>query len=101
MTIGVVVLIVGLVVGDRSTSRTGDDVAIVGDSITALYEGPINQDLGAAYHVRIAATSGMRTDQMMQAAQELAATHPKQALINLGHQRRRTRDLDRRRRGRT
>jgi lysophospholipase L1-like esterase len=84
VSIGVVVLVVGLVIGDRATSRTGDSVAIVGDSITALNAGPINQDLGPAYHVQIAATSGMRTDQMMQAAQELAATHPKQALINLG-----------------
>jgi lysophospholipase L1-like esterase len=84
VSIGVLVLVVGLVIGDRLTSRTGDSVAIVGDSITALNAGAINQDLGAAYKVKIAATSGMRTDQMMQAAQELADTHPKQALINLG-----------------
>jgi lysophospholipase L1-like esterase len=81
---GCAVLIVGLVVADRATSRTGDSVAIVGDSITALNRGAIEQDLDPAYKVQIAATSGMRTDQMMQAAQQLAATHPKQALINLG-----------------
>ena len=84
MSIGVVLLLVGLLIGDRVTSRTGDSVAIVGDSITWLNENAINQDLGAAYHVQIAAKSGMRTDQMLQAAQELADTHPKQALINLG-----------------
>jgi lysophospholipase L1-like esterase len=84
VTIGAAVLVVGLVIGDRLTSRTGDTVTIVGDSITALNAGPINQDLGPGYHVQIAATSGMRTDQMLQAAQVLAATHPKQALINLG-----------------
>jgi lysophospholipase L1-like esterase len=84
VSIGVVLLLVGLLIGDRVTSRTGDSVAIVGDSITWLNENAINQDLGAAYNVRIAAKSGMRTDQMLQAAQELADTHPKQALINLG-----------------
>jgi hypothetical protein len=84
VSIGLVILVIGLVVGDRLTSRTGDTVAIVGDSITYLNQGSIHQELDPAYQVQIAARSGMRTDQMLQAAEELAATHPKQALINLG-----------------
>src|SRR6478736_5091707 len=67
VSIGAALLVVGLVVADRATSRTGDTVAIVGDSITALNAAPLDRELGAAYHVRTAATSGMRTDQMMQA----------------------------------
>jgi lysophospholipase L1-like esterase len=86
VVVGVAVgaLTVGLVVADATTSRSGDTVAMVGDSITHVNQGAIEAALGSTFHSTVAAESGKRTDQMMQAAQELAATHPKQALINLG-----------------
>lgn len=78
-------LLVGaFLVVNRVTSRSGDSVAIIGDSITVLDSGEMQKQLAGEFRVTLRATLGIRTSEAMPTAQQLAAAHPRQVIIDLG-----------------
>lgn len=81
--LAVATLVVAAVLAS-SCATTGDRVAILGDSITALGEARLRDELGADHDLTIDGKFGARTDQRVQAAQAQAATNPHQVVINLG-----------------
>ena len=82
---GAVVALVLLLVGvDRATSRDGDSVAIIGDSITFLNQGEIQKQLSPTFKLNVSATLGITLGNSLPAAQQLAAADPRQVVINLG-----------------
>jgi lysophospholipase L1-like esterase len=59
-------------------------VAVLGDSITFFSAEALESGLGFRYDVTLNGQSGARLDERVDAAQELAATRPQNAVINLG-----------------
>jgi len=64
-------------------SRQGDTVELLGDSITVVSDQVLRDGL-RDYTLNVQAMSGLRTDQLQGAAEQAAASHPKQVIINLG-----------------
>ncbi|MCZ7631763.1 MAG: SGNH/GDSL hydrolase family protein [Microthrixaceae bacterium] len=62
----------------------GERVAVLGDSITALDAGALEEDLGDDYRFSISGTPGATADQVLPEAQELAQRSFDQVIINLG-----------------
>jgi lysophospholipase L1-like esterase len=85
IAIGVVILLVILVViVDAATSRSGDTVVVLGDSITALGTNQLNSSLGSDYHLTINGHFGARVSDQENDAAFLGAIRAKQVIINLG-----------------
>jgi lysophospholipase L1-like esterase len=85
IAVGVVVLLLILVlIVDAATSRSGDTVVVLGDSITALGTNQLNSSLGSDYHLTINGHFGARVSDQENDAAFLAALHAKQVIINLG-----------------
>lgn len=80
----VVALLVILIVVDRSTTRDGDSVAIVGDSITFLDQGDIQRQMAGEFSLHVSATLGITLGRSLDAAKLLAGTRPQQVVIDLG-----------------
>ena len=79
-----IALIVLLVVIDHSTSRDGDSVAVIGDSITVLDTGDLQHQLSSDFKLTVSARGGLTIGKSMAAAQLLAASKPSQVIIDLG-----------------
>jgi lysophospholipase L1-like esterase len=80
----VAILGVGLVLLDRATSRDGDEVLILGDSITAWGAPALQSSLGGPFHLQVVGHGGYRTDPLEPDAVAAAATSPTQVIINAG-----------------
>jgi lysophospholipase L1-like esterase len=63
---------------------SGQNVGLIGDSITDLSRGPLQQALGSKYHIEIVGKFGARSDQVLQDVKVIAASHPAAAIINIG-----------------
>jgi lysophospholipase L1-like esterase len=82
--LGVLALLLAGILLDRATTRDGDTVAAIGDSIMLWGEPEMRTTVGAHTRLTVRAQGGKRIDEMMPAARELAATSPVQVIINLG-----------------
>lgn len=71
------------IIASAATSRSGDSVALVGDSITVLSRDTFEREL-KDYKLEFQAKMGARSTDMVGPATELAATKPTQVVINLG-----------------
>lgn len=77
-------LLLAMITLDRATTRDGDTVAAIGDSIMLWGEPEMRTTVGAYTRLTVRAQGGKRIDEMMPAARELAAGSPIQVIINLG-----------------
>lgn len=78
-----VVVIVALV--GAGCANAGDRVAVLGDSITALGHGSLEQNLGDTYDLSISGNFGKTVEQVLPEAQRLAdERNYEQVIINLG-----------------
>lgn len=64
--------------------NSGDQVAVVGDSITSLDKPALQEDLGGTYDLTIVGDFGATISEVMPAAQLVAGEEPQQVVINLG-----------------
>lgn len=83
LLVGLALLLAGITL-DRATTRDGDTVAAIGDSIMLWGEPEMRTTVGAYTKLTVRAQGGRRIDEMLPAARELAASSPIQVLINLG-----------------
>lgn len=81
-----VVLVASVVlVSFAACSNRGDSVAVLGDSITELGRGSLEQELGSTYSLSISGRSGHTVEQMLGEAGRLAdEADYDQVIINLG-----------------
>jgi lysophospholipase L1-like esterase len=63
---------------------SGQKVGLIGDSITDLSRGPLQQGLGSENHIEIVGKFGARSDQVLPDVNVIAASHPAAAIINIG-----------------
>ena len=63
---------------------SGQKVGLIGDSITDLSRGPLQQALGSENHIEIVGKFGARSDQVLPDVNVIAASHPAAAIINIG-----------------
>ena len=63
----------------------GDRVLIVGDSVTYQSRAPLKEDFAWADELDIKAVSGLRTDELLPAAEEGASHHPSSAAFMPGY----------------
>jgi len=64
--------------------RTGDRVAVVGDSITALGEPVLEAQLGPDHDLTVDGDFGARIADRLPAIEDVAAGEPDQVIVNLG-----------------
>ena len=64
--------------------RTGDRVAVVGDSITALGEPVLEAQLGSDHDLSVDGDFGARIADRLPAIEDVAAGRPDQVVVNLG-----------------
>src|SRR5262245_22420868 len=81
-----VALVVGIlvVVDRRSEADLSGPVAVVGDSITFVSTGAIRGELETESPPEVKSVLGATTERMLPAARRMAATRPRQAVIELG-----------------
>jgi lysophospholipase L1-like esterase len=63
---------------------SGKNVGLIGDSITDLSRGPLQQALGNENHIEIVGKFGARSDQVLPDVNVIAASQPAAAIINIG-----------------
>lgn len=74
-----------LVVASSGCSNAGDSVVVLGDSITALGHGSLEESLGDTYGLSISGNFGKTVEQVIPEAQRLAGERSyDQVIINLG-----------------
>ena len=78
------VLGAALLIADYATRPQGDRVAVVGDSITSIGEQQLKISAGNDFVIESRSEFGATVEAQMPEATELAATDPKQVIINLG-----------------
>jgi hypothetical protein len=78
-----VVALGGVVLRRNHHNFQADAVGYVGDSITDQARGPLQTDLAADPNL-IKAVGGIKIEEMVQPARDLAASNPQQVVINLG-----------------
>lgn len=84
VAIVLVLAVIAYVVVDRLTSSEGRRVAIIGDSITAGNAQDLVNVIGPHFKLTLRAKAGLRTDEMIGQAQEIAGMKFDQVIINLG-----------------
>lgn len=78
------ILLSAVIVVATACSNRGDVVAVVGDSITALDQGLLEEQLGSDYQLQITGNFGKTVAEVMPEATAMAAKAPAQVIINLG-----------------
>ena len=63
---------------------TNQKVGLIGDSITDMSRGPLQQALGSGHKVEIDGKFGARSDQVIEDVKLIAASRPGAAIINIG-----------------
>ncbi len=75
----------GMVLATSGCSNAGDSVVVLGDSITALGYGSLEENLGGTYALSISGNFGKTVEQVIPEAQRLAGERNyDQVIINLG-----------------
>ncbi len=77
------IVLAGFVI-DRAASPDGEQVVVLGDSITALGTAQMNASLGGDFKLTINGKFGATAAERESAAKLLGDTNPKQVIINLG-----------------
>ena len=76
--------VAALLVGATACSSSGDAVAVVGDSITALDQPALEEDLGDSYRFTVTGNFGKTVAEVLPNAEVVAASKPSQVIVNLG-----------------
>src|SRR4051794_5044106 len=77
-------LVILALVGAACGSPSGPKVGIIGDSITDLSQSALHGALDPRYDVELVGKFGARADEVVPEAKVIAASHPREAIINLG-----------------
>ncbi|HKY15381.1 MAG TPA: SGNH/GDSL hydrolase family protein, partial [Microthrixaceae bacterium] len=78
------VVATGVVVLDRVTTRDGDKVLVLGDSITEWSTPALETGLGGRFHLQVIGRGGFRSEQLQPEAVAAAVTGPTQVILNAG-----------------
>jgi len=81
----VAVLLAAVLAGCGLFDDPGERVLIVGDSVTYQSRAPLKKDFDWAGELDIKAVSGLRTDELLPAAEEGASHHPSSAAFMPGY----------------
>ena len=69
---------------DRVTTRDGDKVLVLGDSITEWGTPALETELGGRFRLQVIGRGGFRAEQLQPEAVAAAATGPTQVILNAG-----------------
>jgi lysophospholipase L1-like esterase len=79
-----VLVLVAVVAVAAACGNRGDVVAVVGDSITALDQGSLEEQLGGDYQLQITGNFGKTVAEVLPEATAMVAKDPAQVIVNLG-----------------